>query len=86
MATHFITALVKNCASSARSSSSSVSSRDSDYRLILQNLTEDLLCTLYRTEWPAAELLLSSLCSQLVEAVKKRENPETLRLVGYVMH
>lgn len=57
-------------------------SGDTDFRPIFENFIEDLLTTVNKPEWPAAELLLSLLGTLLVNSMSDKTVDAALRVVS----
>lgn len=51
-----------------------------DYRPLFENFVQDLLLTVNKPEWPAAELLLSLLGKLLVQKFSNQKSDVTLRV------
>ncbi|XP_077981351.1 nipped-B-like protein isoform X2 [Glandiceps talaboti] len=70
VAQNFLSVFLKKC-----------TSRDEeDYRPLFENFVQDLLSTVNKPEWPAAEVLLSLLGRLLVHGFSNRSNDMTLRV------
>lgn len=55
-------------------------SEEIDYRPLFENFVQDLLATVNKPEWPAAELLLSLLGKLLVQKFSNKNTDATLRV------
>ena len=53
---------------------------DIDYRPLFENFVQDLLLTVNKPEWPAAEVLLSLLGKLLVQKFSNQKSDVTLRV------
>lgn len=57
-------------------------SEDCDYRLLFENFVQDLLSTVNKPEWPAAELLLSLLGNLLVKNLGNKGLEVSMRVAS----
>ncbi|CAH1242792.1 NIPBL [Branchiostoma lanceolatum] len=69
-AQNFLSIFLKKC----------TSKEDEDYRPLFENFVQDLLATVNKPEWPAAELLLSLLGRLLVHHFSNRSTEMSLRV------
>ncbi|KAI5730483.1 hypothetical protein M8J76_014203 [Diaphorina citri] len=72
-ATSFLHVFLAKCSSK---------SEEIDYRPIFENLIQDLLVTVNKPEWPAAELMLSVLGSLLVSSIINKSLEMSLRMAS----
>lgn len=72
-ATSFLHVFLAKCSSK---------SEEIDYRPIFENLIQDLLVTVNKPEWPAAELMLSVLGSLLVSSIMNKSLEMSLRMAS----
>lgn len=63
----FLAAFLQKCCTS---SSSAGASAEGDYKVIFENLVNDLMVTLYKPEWPAAHFLTKVLINIFINHVK----------------
>ncbi|XP_070563594.1 nipped-B-like protein A [Ptychodera flava] len=70
VAQNFLSVFLKKC----------VSKDEEDYRPLFENFVQDLLSTVNKPEWPAAEVLLSLLGRLLVHHFSNRSNDMTMRV------
>ena len=57
-------------------------SDESDYKLLFENFVQDLLSTVNKPQWPAAELLLSLLGTLLVKNLTNKSCEVSLRVAS----
>lgn len=72
-ATNFLHVFLKKCSSK---------NEEIDYRPLFENLIQDLLVTVNKPEWPAAELMLSVLGSLLVSSIINKQLEMPLRMTS----
>lgn len=70
---HFLSTFLNKCRTR---------SGESDFRNIFENFIDDLLTTVNKPEWPAAELLLSLLGTLLVNSMSNKGVEQSLRVVS----
>uniref|UniRef100_A0A8C7C7G4 Nipped-B protein n=1 Tax=Oncorhynchus kisutch TaxID=8019 RepID=A0A8C7C7G4_ONCKI len=73
-AQNFLSVFLKKCGSKQGS--------EEDYRPLFENFVQDLLSTVNKPEWPAAELLLSLLGRLLVHQFSNKQTEMTLRVAS----
>lgn len=70
---HFLQTFLTKCKSRAS---------ETDFRPLFENFIQDLLTTLNKPEWPAAELLLSLLGTLLVKSMADKSVEQSIRVVS----